>query len=132
MFYYPQIVLRTAHTPVFTTTHRNTTKQTELSMCQGSRTDKTLGNTIYSAASRRKTSLVPLPIIQSRVFRPGLQWYRALNLRTRLWRRDSDARSPSSSAGDRLADWLAEPRASSPTTSRYPYLTSHSSLNLAN
>lgn len=129
MFYYPQIVLRTGHTPVFTTTHRNTTKRTELSMSQGSRTDKTLGNTIYSSASRRKTSLLPLPIIQSRVLRPGLQWYRALYLRTRLL---AGTVTHVLSLPLLVTDWLAEPRASSPTTSRYPYLTSHSSLNLAN
>lgn len=130
MFYYPQIVLRAAHTPVFTTTHRNTTKRTELSMSQGSGTDKTLGNTIYSVGSRRRTSLLPLPIIQSLVFRPGLQWYRALNLRTRLL---AGTVTHVLSRALLVTDWLTEPRASSPTTTtRYPYLTSHSSLNLAN
>lgn len=133
MFYYPQILLRTVHTPVFTITHRNTTDRTELSMSQVSRTDKTRRNTVYSAASRRKNSFLPLTIIQSRVFRTGLEWYRALNLRTRLLAGTATHVLPPTLL---VTDWLAGGASHShllphPSTTRYPYLTkSKSSLNL--
>lgn len=132
MFYYPQIALRTVHTPVFTITHRNTTERTELSMSQGSRTDKTRRNTVYSAASRGKNSFLPLTIIQSLVFRTGLQWYRALNLRTRLL---AGTETHVLSRALLVTDWLAGGASRllpHPSTSRYPYLTKPSSLNLAN
>lgn len=103
MFYYPQIVLRTAHTPVFTTTHRNTSYETNrafdvsrLKNGQNTRKHHLFGrfpkeNIIVTVANHPESGVSARTSVIPRTESPHT-----------TVSRDSDARSLSSSAGDRL------------------------------